>query len=222
MLWVKSSQRRNSPRINRFQQENRGRERKGLGRRRMRFGEKNITTLSLYPSLWLCISLYNTFSHLFCSCLSLLRPILSFLLSPFTCLWFRHWFMTACSVLPSPKLAGYVCHAAQLQRRDLNCLWPKCPEQSIQWRFIWPVFIYSVIQGGNSDYLSLYLWNHSFIHFLNDSLWRCPFTDGCSSHSRHMYCNKKWPKTNFSSSGEMTCFSSKPTGSKKWNIFKIF
>lgn len=50
MLWVKSSQRRNSPRINRFQQENRARERKGFGRRRMRFGEQNLTTLSLYPT----------------------------------------------------------------------------------------------------------------------------------------------------------------------------
>lgn len=77
MLWVKSSQRRNSPRINRFQQGNRERERKGFGRRRMRFGEQNLTTLSLTVSPSLCIALLHISSHLFCFSLSLLRLILS-------------------------------------------------------------------------------------------------------------------------------------------------
>lgn len=61
MWWVKSSQRRNSPRINTFQQENRGKERNWFGRRRMWFGAQNFAT----SSLPLPLPLPSYLSHLF-------------------------------------------------------------------------------------------------------------------------------------------------------------
>lgn len=77
MGWVKSSQRRNSPRINTFQQENRGKERNWFGRRRMWFGAQNFATSSLplpLPSSLSHLFIFDSSLSLFIFALSLHSP----------------------------------------------------------------------------------------------------------------------------------------------------
>lgn len=54
MLWVKSSRRRNSPRTNTFQQENRGRERKGVWQETNAVWNKTLPHSDCIPLLWIC------------------------------------------------------------------------------------------------------------------------------------------------------------------------
>lgn len=121
MLWV----RRNRPRVNSSNKRAKGGRERGLaGDKCSLEGKKNLTALSLNPSLCLCIALFNISCHLLCSSLSLLRHTFSF------CGWgIDLWLHTVCFFFL--RLAGYVCHTVQLLEYDLNRLWPESPKRSI-------------------------------------------------------------------------------------------
>lgn len=188
MLWVKSSQRGNSPRINRFRQENRGRERKRFGRRQMRFGEQNHTTLSLCPPLWLCISLLNISLHLFCSSLS--PQTHSFSLSIHLPL--VQALIYDCMQCASFSEIGWICisYCAIIRAwPQLSVTWTSQTQHSVVFhltcfQMIFRVGVQTAARNCNmSVYLSIYLGNHSFIHFWNASSYgrwcysRCSYTD---------------------------------------------
>lgn len=148
MLWVKSLQMGNSPRINRFQQENweGGWAKEGLAGDYC--GLESAVTGS---SLWFYISLLNI----------LFAPPFLFILFtnffPFIWLCFKHRFMATCGVHPSPKAAYIRLHVRLLSKKcDLDFRWPNLPKQSIQMCFIWPANIGHVCLLSRS-YFSL-LW----------------------------------------------------------------
>lgn len=180
MLWVKSSQRRNTPRINKFQRgEQRERERKRFGRRRMRFwrAKKPHHTLTVSPPLWLCISLPHlsplisfvppslSFLRLFLSFLSIHLPLVQALIYDCThCASFSEigWIcMSYCAIIRAwPQLS--VTWTSQTQRSAVFRL------TCFQMIFRMACSVQTAVRN-MSIYLAIYLGNHSFMHLWNVS-----------------------------------------------------
>lgn len=190
MLWVKSSQRRNSPRINGFQRENTGRERKGSGRRQMRFGERKRITLSLYPSGSLSsISLSISFVPprrllwLILFSLSIHLPRVQALI--YDCM--------PCSSLSE---IAWICmsHCAIIRAwPQLSVTWTLQTQHSVVFhltcfQMIFGAGVQAAARNWNKPIkTAIYLVNPSFVHFLNSSScsrwsFRCSLSN--SKHRR--------------------------------------